>query len=82
MKIDRDYKPDPRNIRSVPYNTGKVKIGLTYLPPQKDYTNPDNERLQQRLLGVERAEAPNYSGWGIYLFAVIIVSMGAVALFS
>jgi hypothetical protein len=82
MKIDRDYKPEPRNIRHVPYNTGRVKIGLSYLPPPRDYTTPDNERLQQRLLGVAPAQSKNYAGWCVYLFAVIVVSMAAVALAS
>jgi len=82
MKITRDYKPEPRNIRNVPYNTGKVKVGLAYEPPQKNYSNPDSERIQQRLLGVERIESHNYTGWCVYLFVVILVSMGAVALAS
>jgi hypothetical protein len=79
MKIDRDYKPEPRNIRRVPYNTGRVKIGLAYLPPQRIHSNPDSERIQRQLLGVPPAQSHNYIGWCVYLFAVVIVSMIAVA---
>jgi hypothetical protein len=33
-----------------PYDTGKVKIGLHYVPPQRDYNTPESLRLQQVLL--------------------------------
>jgi hypothetical protein len=33
-----------------PYNTGKVKIGLHYVPPQRDYNTPESLRMQRVLL--------------------------------
>jgi hypothetical protein len=33
-----------------PHNTGKVKIGLHYVPPQRDYNTPESLRIQQVLL--------------------------------
>lgn len=36
-----------------PYDTGKVKIGLTYQRPQHIYMSADDERLQAALLGLD-----------------------------
>ena len=33
-----------------PYDTGKVKIGLTYEPPPRYDPDPDMERLQRSLI--------------------------------
>lgn len=33
-----------------PYDTGKVKIGLTHIPRQQYRSDPDMERLQHALL--------------------------------
>lgn len=80
MKITRDYKPYPRNIRNVPYNTGKVKVGLAYEPPRKSHITPDGERMQRVLIGAERREFRQNVGWAIYLALMLIASIGALAL--
>jgi len=36
--------------RPTPYDTGKVKIGLFYDPPQQNHMTPEAERLQSALL--------------------------------
>jgi hypothetical protein len=46
MHIDNTV-PGPR---SIPYDTGKVKIGLLYQPPMRDILTPDAEMLQEALL--------------------------------
>lgn len=46
-----------RDPRPIPYDTGKVKIGLLYQPPMRDYLTPDAERLQEALLAHRYPEA-------------------------
>ena len=36
----------------VPYNTGRVKIGLLYEPPQLNLMTPEAEQLQSALLKI------------------------------
>ena len=36
---------------SVPYNTGKVKIGSKYVPPKPNYMDKDSELIQSAMLG-------------------------------
>jgi hypothetical protein len=36
---------------SVPYNTGKVKIGSKYVPPNPNYMDRDSELIQSAMLG-------------------------------
>jgi hypothetical protein len=47
MHTDEITVPGPR---SIPYDTGKVKIGLLYQPPLRDYLTHDAEMLQEALL--------------------------------
>jgi len=47
MHTDEITVPGPR---SIPYDTGKVKIGLLYQPPMRDYLTHDAELLQEALL--------------------------------
>jgi hypothetical protein len=42
--------PTVRDPRPIPYDTGKVKIGLLYQPPRRDYLTHDAELLQEALL--------------------------------
>lgn len=37
-------------IKTPPYDTGKVKIGAHYVPPQRNTMSADAERLQRALL--------------------------------
>jgi len=73
--------PYRRNdMPNVPYNTGRVKIGLAYEPPRQNHITPEGEQTQRLLLGIERAEARQNLGWAIYLALVLIASIGALAL--
>lgn len=55
------------------YNTGKVKIGLLYTPPQVPHHDADALRLQRALLG-ERQR----TDWGG--IAIVVFTVAAVAL--
>lgn len=50
--MDTDKTPRPvRPARSVPpYDTGKVQIGLLYIPRQRELPDADMSRLQTALL--------------------------------
>ena len=39
-----------------PYNTGKIKIGCHYVPPQQNYTTAETEHWQNVFLGEHRRE--------------------------
>lgn len=46
-------------MRQLPYDTGKVKIGLFYEPPRRNFMSRDAERLQRGLLrGTEPKRQP------------------------
>lgn len=36
---------------NTPYNTGKVKIGIHYVPPQQNYSTPESDYWQSVYLG-------------------------------
>lgn len=61
--------------KTPPYNTGKVKIGLTYEPPKRSDISTDESRLQNALLGlydnteVQREKA----AWGVIFFVAILL---------
>ena len=57
------------------YNTGKVKIGLLYTPPQVPHHDADALRLQRALLG-ERTR----TDWGgIAIVAIVAASVALAA---
>ena len=37
-------------MKTPPYNTGKVQIGIYYEPPRRNHMTPEAERLQSALL--------------------------------
>ena len=39
---------------NVPYNTGKVKIGCHYVPPQQNMNTPESEHWQEVFKGGRR----------------------------
>ena len=60
-------------MKSVPYDTGKVKIGVRYQPPLSYPTSHDMEALQRGLLDAKlerRAEASTYL-IGVIIFVVL-----------
>lgn len=69
--------------QNVPYDTGKVQIGLLYQPP-KPQLDPDAERIQAALMGwplsIERrvADWVNRSPWylaGMTGLVLLLISM-------
>jgi hypothetical protein len=61
-----------------PYNTGKVKIGVAYKPPQRPPTmSRDELRLQEALLTKERRyiSKPLIAYIAIWIAVVILVRM-------
>ena len=40
------------SLRTIPYDTGKVKIGI-YYEPKVNYCNPDQDWVQKAILGIE-----------------------------
>lgn len=61
--------------KTPPYNTGKVKIGLTYEPPKQTYISDDESRLQNALLGVfDNSEVQREkAAWGVIFFLAILL---------
>jgi len=57
------------------YNTGKVKIGLLYTPPQVPYHDADALLLQRALLG----ERPRIDWGGITIVAIVAASVALAA---
>lgn len=55
----------------VPYDTGKVKIGLLYTPPQPQMTR-DEEKIQAALLGIKLMP---YVPWQFVGGVVFVVSI-------
>ena len=60
-------------MKHIPYDTGKVKIGLAYQPKQNYPVSRDMEALQRGLLDAKlerRAEASTYM-IGVIIFVVL-----------
>jgi len=57
-------------MKNLPYNTGKVAIGLHYEPPKKNYMSHEEEFWQSVILGERQIEQ--------YLLRICYL-MGAVA---
>lgn len=66
--------------KPVPYDTGKVKIGINYRPALRgsaDYT-PEERQVQRALLGRAPYAGLDYKDHGLYLYCIAL----AVAFFS
>ena len=57
------------------YNTGKVKIGLLYTPPQVPYHDADALLLQRALLG----ERQRTDWGGVAIVAIVAASVALAA---
>jgi hypothetical protein len=58
------------NMKQIPYDTGKVKIGI-YYEPKYNYYNDDQDWIQKVLLGIK----PNYLEERLFvitLYAVVL----------
>lgn len=56
-----------------PYNTGKVRIGCYYVPPQQDFNTETTEHWQGVFLGANRRDENEVWRW------VFVVAVGLVA---
>lgn len=64
------------NNKLTPYNTGKVKIGCAYVPPQKNYMTSDDVHWQNVLTGVYQRRMVHRMQFNLYvagLLALIVV---------
>jgi hypothetical protein len=60
----------PMNRRVVPYDTGKVQIGLRYIPPPPKMDNFD-EQIQEGLLGVRSWKHTFLRGALLYCLTIL-----------
>ncbi len=51
-----------------PYNTGKIKIGCHYVPPQINYHTDLSDQWQSVFLG-ERRE----THWGVWFYIMLVI---------
>jgi hypothetical protein len=63
--------------KSPPYDTGKVKIGLLYQPPQQSEYSADQELLQKALLG-ERDPYQSELLLAIVCLACVVITCGGL----
>jgi len=59
-----------------PYHTGKIKIGCRYDPPLRDQYNPDQDWIQEWLLGIEKdwfEKTENLIEYAIYIIVIYSV---------
>jgi hypothetical protein len=61
--------------KSIPYNTGKVQIGLHYKPPKPNYMDHDAEYWQNVLTGVHQSRRRTRSQFILYVAALVIIFM-------
>jgi F0F1-type ATP synthase assembly protein I len=61
-------------MKVIPYDTGKVKIGVHY-EPKHNYHNSDQDWVQKILLGIETSWTTDTvligTIWGLTLYAVL-----------
>ena len=57
----------------VPYNTGKIKIGIHYQPPQKNHMDDDNIHWQNVLTGVYQERIKHRAETILYVLALTLV---------
>lgn len=67
--------------KQIPYNTGKVQIGLHYQPPKPEYMNDEAEHWQNVLTGVYqyRRKRRTQFIWYVAALAVIFMLLGVYA---
>ena len=59
-----------------PYDTGKIKIGCRYDPPLRNQYNPDQDWVQEVLLGIEKDwfdQIENLIEYAIYIVLIYCV---------
>ena len=66
-------------MKHTPYDTGKVKIGLTYTPPPPP-TTPESDWIQGVLLGDERGWSEDTYTCALSIVALAIIIIGILLL--
>jgi hypothetical protein len=61
------------NDKLIPYNTGKVQIGLQYKPPETNYMDYEAEHWQNVLTGVHQSRRRTRSQFVVYVVALVII---------
>jgi len=59
-----------------PYDTGKIKIGCRYDPPLRNQYNPDQDWVQEVLLGIQKDwfdQIENLIEYAIYIVLIYCV---------
>ena len=60
-------------LNTVPYNTGKIKIGCHYQPPTKNYMDDEAVHWQNVLTGVHTTRRTQRVQFTLYVAALITV---------
>jgi hypothetical protein len=61
---------------NTPYDTGKVKIGCNYQPPLINMYNPDQDWVQEWLLGIEQnwyEKTDNLIQYALFILAIYAI---------
>lgn len=68
-------------LKIVPYNTGKLKIGGHYVPPQRNYMTEHDEHWQNVLTGVYqyRKHRRMQFAWYVVGLTVVFILLGVLA---
>jgi hypothetical protein len=61
------------NDKLIPYNTGKVQIGLQYVAPETNYMDHEAEHWQNVLTGVHQSRCRTRSQFILYVVALIVL---------
>jgi hypothetical protein len=61
------------NDKLIPYNTGKVQIGLQYVAPDTNYMDHEAEHWQNVLTGVHQSRRRTRSQFVVYVVALVII---------
>ena len=59
--------------KTPPYDTGKIKIGCNYHPPLLNQYNPDQDWVQEWLLGIEKDWFEKTDNLIQYSLAIIVI---------
>jgi hypothetical protein len=59
-------------MKTPPYNTGKVKIGIYYVPPQRDLNTEETDHWQNVYLGDYRRSKRAEIGLRLYVIVLVV----------
>lgn len=71
-KLKKPNKNRETHKQVVPYDTGKVKIGLRYEPPKPPMSR-DEEKIQAALLGIKLSPYIPWSYIGSVVFVIALL---------